>query len=165
MRILALAVLWLVMNLAVALGCGGPAQWRYEEALQQTAEPAAHGVHDERLTIVMRDLERLRDERLPKAFDMREEQDRRAREVARVAQAMAESAARIPAALPPDLDAQGQADFRALAAELERMCAQLAEEAPRLTAKQRRSRLTQIDATCNQCHGGFRIPGVVHDQR
>jgi len=156
---------WVLVTLAVVLGCGGPAQWRYEKALEQIAAPAAHGIHDERLAVLMRDLDRLRDARLPQALDVREERDRQAREVADVARAMSESAARILAALPADLDAREQAEFRSLAASLERSCAQLAEEAPSLSASQRRERLAEIGATCDQCHGRFRIPGVEYDDR
>jgi cytochrome c556 len=136
---------------------------RYEQALERTAAPAAHGIHDERLVSMMRNLDRLRDERLPKAFDVREEQDRQALEVARVAQAMADSAAQIPAAAPADLDAAQLAEFRSLATALQHLCAGLAEAAPRLTNTQRRARLADIDATCNECHGRFRIPGVTRD--
>ena len=165
MRTGARTVSSLLMNLTLAIGCGGPAQLRYEAALEETPEPAAHAIHDERLAVLMRDLDRLRDERLPKALDMREEQDRRAREVAGVARAMADSAARIPAALPSELDAEQQAEFRSLAASLERLCAQLAEDAPRLGVDQRRARLAEIAATCDRCHGRFDIPGVAHDDR
>ena len=157
------ATSWLLGFLVAALGCGGPAELRYEQALERTAAPAAHGIHDERLTALMRDIDRLRDARLPKAFDVREEQDRQAHEAARVARAMAASAARIPAAAPADLDANQLAEFRSIAATLERLCASLAEAAPHLTAGQRRVRLADIDATCNQCHGRFRIPGIAHD--
>jgi hypothetical protein len=150
--------------LVASAGCSGPAQWRYEAALEETAQPAAHGIHEQRLAVVMRDLDRLRDERLPQPLDMRELESRQAREVARVALAMAASAAQIPAAMPPDLDAREQQSFRALAATLERLCTQLAEEAPRLATEQRRVRIAEIDATCNQCHGRFRIPGA-HDDR
>jgi cytochrome c556 len=137
--------------------------WRYEEALEQTPEPAAHAVHGERLAVLMRELDRLRSERLPKPLDLREAEDRQAREVSRVAQAMAESAAQIPNAEPADLTAGARADFAALAESLQRLCARLAEEAPRLSADQRREQLAEIDATCDGCHSRFRIPGIAHD--
>jgi len=153
----------LLLNLGVALACWGPAQWRYEKALEQASEPAAHGVHDERLADLMRDLDRLRDQRLPKAFDLREQEALQLRELAGVAQAMAKSATKISAAPPAGLDSPQLAAFRSLATTLEQQCAQLGEQAPNLDETQLRSRLAEIDSTCNQCHARFRIPGVVRD--
>lgn len=156
---------WVLGCVIATLGCAGPAQWRYEEALEQTAEPAAHGVHVERLAVLMRDLDYLRDERLPQALDVRKEESRRTREIARVARAMAESAQRILAAEPANLEADQRADFHALAETLRRRCARLGDEAPRLSATERRAQLDEIDATCAACHGRFRIPGVSLDGR
>lgn len=149
----------LLLNLSVALGCRGPAQWRYEDALERTPVRAAHGVHDERLAVVMRELDRSRNERLTQSFDVRERAERQHREFARVAQAMAESAARISAAPPPGLDADQLAAFRSSAADLERASTQLAQEG--FGGPRRRALLAEIDSACNQCHGRFRIPGVV----
>lgn len=150
--------------ITAAVACSGPAQWRYEEALERTPAPAVHAVHEERLSALMRSLDRQRNERLPKAFDPREEEDRQAREIAQVARSLADSAARIVASTPRGLDTVRQAEFRALAERLEHQCSQLAEDAPRLSAKARRARVTEIDDTCIRCHGSFRIPGIPHDQ-
>jgi len=158
MRIRTWTVGWLLLNLGVALGCGGPAQRRYEEALEQAPEPAAHAIHDERLAALMRDLDQLRDARLPKSFDVREEADRQASEIAAVARAMAESAARVGASPPAGLDDRRRAEFESLAVNLELLCMQLADEARDLGANQRRSLLAEIDATCSRCHGEFGIP-------
>lgn len=146
--------------LLISLACRGPAVVRYEEALERTPEPSAHAVHEGRLATLMREVDRLREERLPQAIDPRAEQARQAREIARVAMAMAESAARIPAAEPPGLDPARAAEFRELASALEQASRRLAEDAPRLSPRALRARLNEIDATCDRCHGHFRIPGV-----
>jgi cytochrome c556 len=148
--------------ITTAFACSGPAQWRYEVALERTPAPAAHAVHEERLSTLMRSLDRLRGERLPKALDPREEEDRQAQEIARVARSLAESAARIVASTPDGLDTHRQAEFRALAEQLEQQCIQLAEDAHLLSAQARRDRVNEIDDTCDRCHGSFRIPGIPH---
>jgi cytochrome c556 len=148
--------------ITAAFACSGPAQWRYEDAVERTPAPAVHAVHEERLSALMRSLDRLREERLPKALDPREEEDRQAQEIARVARSLAESAARIDASTPDGLDTRRQAEFRALAKQLEQQCNQLAEDAPLLSAQTRRDRVGEIDATCDRCHGSFRIPGIQH---
>jgi cytochrome c556 len=156
---------WIGTGLAAAVGCSGPAERRYEVELERTPEPAAHAVHEERLRALMRDFERLRGERLPKPVDTRDDEARRALEVARLARALAESAARIPAAAPAALDARERHEFRALAEQLERLGRALAADAPRLASGPRQARLDEIDATCEQCHTRFRIPGIVQDTR
>jgi cytochrome c556 len=139
--------------------CGGPAALRYEEQLERTPESAAHAVHGQRLADVMRSLDRLSSERLPKAMDVEVEEGRQAREVARVARAMADSAARIPAAAPADLDDGERAEFLSLARALEQQTQRLVVDAAKLTPDERRARLQAIDTTCDACHRRFRIPG------
>jgi len=164
MRRYARAICWTLAIAVVSLACRGPAQWRYEERLAGTPGPTAHGVHEERLAVLMRDLGRLRDQRLPKAFDVREEEGQRAREIARVLQAMAESAPEISAAEPGRLGAAESEEFRALAEAMRHSAARLAEDAPHLSVNELRIRMAEIDATCNHCHGRFRIPGVTLEE-
>jgi len=149
---------WIVTVFLVS-SCGGPAALRYEEEVEHTRGEAVHAVHEERLRQLMRELDRLRDERLPKALDMEVELQRQGREVERVAQAMAESAAMIAAAAPARLDADERKEFLALADDLRRRSEALAMEAPTLTPAQRGARLAEIDTTCGRCHARFRIPG------
>jgi len=147
--------------LAAAIGagaCRGPALWQYEEALAETPAPAAHAVHEGRLAALMRDMDRLRDERLPQAIDPEADAREQAREVARVARALAESATEIAAAEPPGLGPERSAAFRALAESLRRASLRLADDAAALSERERRVRLAEIDATCDGCHGRFRIP-------
>jgi cytochrome c556 len=139
--------------------CGGPAQLRYEKQLEHAPAAAAHAVHEQRLGELMASLDELRNERLPKALDVEVEQERQTREVVRVARAMADSAARIPAAAPADLDERERAEFLGLANTLEQRTERLIADAPRLTSEQRRTQLAEIDATCDDCHRRFRIPG------
>jgi hypothetical protein len=157
--------LWSLSFLLAAPGCGGPAQWRYEKALEESSESAAHVVHEARLTALMQNLDLLRDERLPQALDAQELKDREAFEISRVAQAMAESAMYISRAVPLDLEPPEREAFQTLAMTLERLCRSLAVDASRLTTAQNRAWLVAIDATCDQCHGRFRIPGVERDER
>lgn len=140
-------------------GCGGPAAVRYEENVERTAPPAVHAIHDERLQQLMRELDRLRGERLPKALDVEVEHRRQVREIERVARAMAESAARIAAAAPVDLSPEDRQEFLALADTLKRRSEALAADAVHLTAPQRRERLRELDVTCGTCHARVRIPG------
>jgi len=143
-----------------AAGCGGPAQLRYEESLERTPAPAAHAVHERRLLPLMRELDRLRTERLPKALDVASEEERQADEIARVARAMADSAARIPEAIPSHLDDRQRTEFLELAARLGRQTARLADEAERLTPDERRRTLAEMDSTCDSCHTRFGIEGL-----
>lgn len=148
-----------VVSGMLAAGCGGPAVVRYEEELERTRPSAVHAVHEVRLVQLMRDLDRLRDERLPKALDVDVERRRQVREVERVARAMAESATLIAAAAPADLATEERQEFLALADTLKSRSEALATDAGRLTAPQRRERLLEIDRTCGRCHAGFRVPG------
>jgi cytochrome c556 len=149
---------WIATMFLVS-SCGGPAALRYEEEVDRTRGEAVHAVHEERLRQLMRKLDRLRDERLPKALDMEVELQRQGREVERVAQAMSESATKIRAAAPARLDADERQEFLALADELRRRSEALALESPQLTPAQRSERLAEIDVTCGRCHARFRIPG------
>jgi hypothetical protein len=150
-------LLALLVASAAAPGCRGPAQVRYEEALEQAPAPAAHAVHGERLVDVMRALERLRDERLPAAFDVEAERERRGRRVSEVALAMAAAAERIPpAAAERPLDPAERAEFLRLADGLARRARHLAEAAPRLEPQELRGAIEGIEQTCSACHGRFR---------
>lgn len=140
--------------------CHGPAVVRYEDTLEATPPPAAHGVHEQRLALLMRDLGRLRDQRLPQQIDPVDEEARQAQEVARVARALAASAAHIPDAVPEGLDAAQRAAFLSLGESLRTASLDLARDAPVLPVADLQSRLGAIDATCDACHSRFRIPEV-----
>lgn len=155
---------WALLGITglLAAACSRPAYLRYEEQLEQAPESAAHGVHGQRLRELMTSLDRLRHERLPKSLDVDVEEDRQAREIARVAGEMAKSAERIPQAIPARLNERERSEFRGLAVVLEAQVEDLAEIAPEISREQRRARLDEIDVTCNDCHRQFRIPGHNH---
>jgi len=140
-----------------------PAAWRYEEAVEATLPPPSHAVHESRIRSIMSDIERLREERLPKAFELEQGEDWRVHEIARVSRAMADSAARIRGAEPVGLDAEERHEFLALAARLEELADGLADDARALTPEQRSVRLSEIDTTCRACHTRFRIPADAQD--
>jgi hypothetical protein len=138
-------------------GCAPPAQIRYEDRLEDTTARAEHAVHSDRLEQVMGGLERLSDERLPKAMDLREERARRVKVVVKVARAMAKSARRIPAAIAGvDLDGEAREEFLRIAEELRRSALELAESAPRMSTAEMRAQADAIEATCEACHERFR---------
>ena len=159
-----LTLAWIV-GAGLASACGGPAALRYDEEVERSPSAAVHSVHGERLVQLMRELDRLRDERLPKALDVEVELERQGREVARVARAMAESATLIATAAPARLDSEERKEFLALADRLRHRSEALAEDAHELTPAQRNDRLAEIDVTCGQGHGRFRIPRGSDDGR
>ncbi len=158
---------WKLLGIAglLAAACGRPAYLRYQERLDHAPESAAHGVHEQRLRELMGSLDQLRNERLPQSLDLEVEEERQARAIARVARAMAESAAQIPQAIPTHLDDREHAEFLGLARALRRQTESLVEQAPDLSREQRRTHLDEIYATCDHCHRRYRIPGLDDDAR
>lgn len=156
----AAGALLVLFALAPAPACQKPAQIRYEDDLERTSAPAQHALHEERLRELMRSLSLLYDERLPQAMDVAGERARRREEIAEVARALADSAARIPVVMPADgLDARSQAQFRAGARALEAQARDLADEADTLDAPAIDARVQAIAATCHDCHTRFRPGG------
>lgn len=150
---------WRALSLAVAFGlaCGGPAQRRYEEDLEATPEAAAHRVHGERLADLMRGLERLRAERLPRAMDVELEVEARAERVAQVAEALERSAQAIPAAAGAwAVSAEERGAFDALADELRARAQDLAAQARRRPPGDLEGRVAAVESTCDDCHARFR---------
>ena len=105
----------------------------------------------------MRSIQRLSDERLPKSLDVEEPLQARAREVAEVARALAESAARIPetGTDAPMSDAD-RAAFEAIARELQQHATALAHVAEASRSDEARAELAAIQAACTACHARFR---------
>ncbi len=118
-------------------------------------------MHGERLRELMRGLERLRTERLPTALDPDVETEARGEQVAAVALAMADSAARIPeAADTRGLDAEEQRAYAALADALEEALRRLADQARLEPPGDLEPSRAAVEATCRGCHGRFRIGGL-----
>lgn len=153
--------LWLPvpgMLLFGAAACGGPAQLRYEQRVEKTPAAAEHSVHSERLVELMRGLDRLRFERLPKAMDVEIERERQVREIEEVARSIARSAEQIPAAADrAQLDETERQEFLERADILRRKAEALGEESRRLTSEQLRAEVEAISETCDGCHARFRI--------
>ena len=82
----------LVAALALLLACTQPARVRYEEQLEEASPSEAHAIHAARLQHVMRSMDRLMAERLPKPMDEDWERQQRVEELAEVARAIAASA-------------------------------------------------------------------------
>ena len=154
----------LVCLAGLAAGCGAPPSVRYAERLEGASGEAAHGVHSERLSELMRGLQRLQAERLPQAMDAEIEERRRAAEIADVARSMARSSEEIPAAArEAGLDDEARAEFQLLADALVRSADRLAvvADARGVGVTQRdelRAASRELEVICDQCHGRFRIP-------
>lgn len=143
---------------AAALGCARPAEQRYRERVAGASEAAVHGVHGERLSEQMRGLDRLARDRLPRSLDVSALREHRVAEVARVANAIADSAAGIPGAAGElGLDTEERAEFAALAVTLERGARGLAADARGLGGDALDARARELEATCEACHVRFRL--------
>lgn len=141
--------------LLLALACARPARLRYEERLEETPPAAVHAIHAQRLAEVMRGMERLVQERLPRALDAEWERERRAREIAGVAAAIAASAREIPAD-GAQRSPESARDFARHALELERRASALARDAPDLSPAQLGERVDGLREACAACHERFR---------
>lgn len=148
-----------LLLLLVGVSCGflQPAQSRYERGLAETEPASHHPIHSQRLEQIMRGLDRLSDDHLPKEMDVEVERDRRVAEVVRVAEAMASSAREIlPAIEAIPLSDWERVEMRALAADLEQRSLALAREAPDLSLAEMQEALVGINKTCDVCHAQFR---------
>lgn len=154
-------LLWVVGVLCLAASCGRPSQLEYEERLRSDPPSAQHAAHSKRLAALMRGLDRVRSERLPKAMDPRIEQERRAGEIRGVARAIAASARAIGDVGPTlELDEDEQLEFVKQSEELRTRAEALVEATRQLDYDEWRTRLDAIDETCRDCHGRFRPGGL-----
>jgi len=133
-----------------------PAQVRYERELDAVAPVAAHGIHDARLRELMRGLERLSQERLPRAMDVGEAEAGRAEQIRRVAQDLAASAREIPVAVDASAMPHAERDaFVAAAVNLENAAHALGARAGD-SPHELQAAVRVVDAACRSCHAGFR---------
>lgn len=145
--------------LLVLLACAPPARVRYEERLEASTPAEAHAVHAERLAEVMRGLDRLLEERLPRAMDETWERERRVDELTAVAGAIAESARQIHGrADGRDWSHAEQRAFAGRALLLEQRADALAEDAATLSPEEIGVRVAGIREVCAGCHSRFRDP-------
>ncbi len=141
------------------LSCARSAQVRYEEALDETPPAGRHAIHDTRLRELMRGMDELAGERLPKSIDPAELREQRGEVVAEIARSVAESADQIRALGPAEtLDAEARARFQGWVDALRQSALDLAEAAPTASPELLRERAATMHATCEGCHADFRIP-------
>ena len=140
------------------LACRQTALERYEDEVGR-AEPAArHAVQSERLRRLMRDIVMLSSERLPKEMDLAAETERRTRSLAETAAELAVTAGQIPEVLVGvELPEPHRSEFLALADQLRSRALALSRDAPGLSVSAMRERLDALTATCDACHGRFRV--------
>lgn len=149
----------LCATLLAVLACAPPARVRYEERLEASTPAEAHAVHAERLAEVMRGLDRLLEERLPRNMDETWERERRVDELATVAGAIAASARQIHvAAGDRGLSHAEQRAFAGRALVLEQRADALAEDAATLTPEEIGTRVEGLREACAACHSRFRDP-------
>jgi cytochrome c556 len=151
----ALAVAAAALPLA---GC--PARRAYQEELSQSPPGEHHAVHTERLEQVMRGLDRLSEERLPQGVDVESSREARIAELVEVANAIAASAERIPAAAWAEgsLTNPQRVAFHQHAARLRDRALALADGAPTMTPEARAEAVAGLRDACDACHAEFRAP-------
>jgi cytochrome c556 len=147
----------IALLLLLLSACGPASRIRYEERLAETPVPARHWLESERLSQVMRRLDRLASERLPQAFDVHIERERQVEEVVRIARSMAESAERIPDTVADaPFDEDERAEFLGRARALRESAQWLADEAEGLSPEELRAQVRAIEESCGGCHRRFR---------
>jgi cytochrome c556 len=128
-------------------------------AASQTSADDVHSLRGEELHATMQELDRARRGRLPQELDEGRATALHSEEIARVARALADTAAQIESTAPlAKLAANDREAFHRLASALRERAAALAADAPTLPAADLSERLAEIDATCDGCHRRFRDP-------
>ena len=150
-----------ILTIGLLLACSKPLQVQYEQELERASASQRHAIHDERLQQLMRGLDRLSNERLPKSMDVESERRFRAGEVAAAARALSEAASLIPQYAPTaDLTPTARAEFEALADRLRREALALSGDAPDLPLDTMHDRLASINEICERCHARHRFGGA-----
>lgn len=144
-------------GLAILQGCMDRARQQRELKLADTGRPALHAVHNERLHSLMEELDRRRFARMPQELDPNIERRTAARDIARSAEALAETASYIPESLADsDLPEEERAVFIRLANKLHEQSIALQRRAEAVNLDSIGDDLEAITATCNACHTAFR---------
>lgn len=130
----------------------------YEQRVDEAGQPLQHAIHSERLTEIMKGLERLNGEKLPQEVDPEPVQQRRIAEIIEVAGAMEESAAHIPDVLGDvELSKERRSQFVAMADELGALSRELKEKGKDLNVAEINAEMEKIRGVCQSCHQKFRI--------
>jgi hypothetical protein len=139
--------------------CSAPHSTLNEPAGPPAESATLHALHSARLRKIMRDLDRLTSDRLPQEMDVSAERNRRLRELAVAADAMASAAQGIPgAASDVALSAPHRGVFPMMAEILRDQAIVLRQRAEADDPRGAEAVLEQITVTCNACHALFRQP-------
>jgi len=142
---------------AMLVSCSMTPQQRYQRRLVDTGEPALHAVHSQRLEEVMAELNQLALDRMPQELDPDVARNRRSREIAVLAAALADTAQQIPAGISQeDLTDDERRLFINLTDKLRDQALELNRHSADNNLAQTETALYQITATCNACHSAFR---------
>lgn len=134
---------------------------QYEMKLADTGPPALHAVHGERLEQLMRLLAELRYQYLPPEYETESYRHRKKAEAAEVARQLAETAHRIPEAVPQGtLDEDERELFLNLVKKLEKDALHLKEQAESKSREGMFQAMDHLTATCNGCHSAFRLQSL-----
>ncbi len=154
----------LVATVAVlsAIACRPTPQVQYQQQLDKMDSSAQHAVHSDRLERVMVNLESITFESMPYELDLENEREPHLREIARLATAMAGSAAHIADAVPDQaLNEEEFEEFKSLAESLRTDALALRQQAQQKDLHAIPQTWKRIIATCDQCHGRFRdVPPI-----
>ena len=151
-----------LVALALASSCIQPSQRPYEKKLANTGEPALHAVHDQRLRELMAGLGDMALDRMPQELEPGAAGPAKSRDIARIADSLAETSLQIPRVLDQvRMGGEDRRVFEALAARLSDEAAELAMLARRNDVPGMRTMLEAMIITCNACHKSFRILPVV----
>jgi hypothetical protein len=145
--------LWIAVVLACAFACS-----RAPDAAVETEAPhIEHAERSQQLASLMRELGRLREERLSKAMEPHPERSQQIEAIAETARLIARSAGQIEFARPNDWpDSLDPSEFELRAELLRRLSLKLAERAATSPDRQLWELVEAVDATCGGCHARFR---------
>ncbi|MCK6483988.1 MAG: cytochrome c [Phycisphaerae bacterium] len=145
-------------GLGIVQGCvDARARQQREAKLADTGRPALHTIHNDRLHELMEELNRRRFARMPQELDAGIDRRTAARNIARSAAALAETAGYIPESLADsDLSEEERAVFIRLAHKLHEQSLALQRRAEAMELDSVPNELEAITATCNACHSAFR---------
>ena len=148
--------------LALASSCTQPSQRPYERKLASTGEPALHAVHDQRLRELMAGLNDMALDRMPQELEPGTADEATRRDIARIAESLAETSLQIPGVLEQvRMGDEDRRVFEALAVALSDESTELAKLARRNDVPGMRTTWDAMFSTCNACHKSFRILPVV----
>mgnify|MGYP002630316766 CR=1 FL=1 len=148
----------LVFVAGLALSCQSPDRVDYAERIRNSRPTEQHAVHSEQLTVVMRQLGILPNERLPQELEVNREQKWRREDAVRIFGEMARAAEAIPDILKDvNLPEEQKVLFRELAGNLKSSASKLQADAMRLTPEQIGRRFDALYENCHACHSRFRV--------